>query len=230
MEEVLIRQQVDVELYKVVHKRKMRKNNNGLTGLLAGITIAGAFALYNPLCSQQNSAGYSFSAASQQSNRESKDKKAIAQNSRYIRDYQTADFSKDSDKVILARMLFGEARSCSDSEKVAIAYTAINRANDGKKWNGETVREVILKPYQYSCFNYNDRNRSKLFDPEKYDAKSFQKCLAIAEAVLTKKYADPTNGATHYHTLNIKPRWAKSSKMKKIGRIKDSAHIFYREL
>ena len=114
---------------------------------------------------------------------------------------------------------------------VGWGYDAIEqRLQEWNKVNPEPVREVILKPYQYSCFNYNDRNRSKLFDPEKYDAKSFQKCLAIAEAVLTKKYADPTNGATHYHTLNIKPRWAKSSKMKKIGRIKDSAHIFYREL
>ena len=143
--------------------------------------------------------------------------------------YQTNDFAKDDDKTLLARMLFGEARSCSEQEKVAIAYTVLNRANDGKKWNGTDVRSVILCPYQYSCFNQADPNRAKVMNPRGYDAKSWNECLRVAEEVLEGKYQDPTKGATHYHTLSSNPTWASSPKMEKIGRIGNSAHTFYRE-
>ncbi|MBI2451872.1 cell wall hydrolase [Candidatus Pacearchaeota archaeon] len=148
--------------------------------------------------------------------------------------YQTTNFSQDSDEVLLARMLFGEARDRSELEKVAIAYTAINRSQDRKKWNGESLREAMLKPYQYSCFNYNDSNRKKLMNPEKYEPQAFQECLNIARKVLAGKYRDPTNGATHYYNPDVmsKPSWA--NKMQKIGRIKISEkefskHEFYRE-
>ena len=151
--------------------------------------------------------------------------------------YKTDDFSKDTERILLARMIWGEARSCHDIEKVAVAYTAVNRANDGKKWNGETIQEAILKPLQYSCFNKNDPNRNKLKDPEKYDAQSFQRCLRISEIVIGKEFEDPTKGATHYFNPDIaKPKWA--DKMRKIGKIpvgeKDgrtiySKHEFYEE-
>ncbi len=153
--------------------------------------------------------------------------------------YKTDDFRKDAEDVLEARMLFGESRDCAPLEQIAIGYTAVRRANDGKKWNGETVKEAILAPSQYSAFNKSDPNRVKMMDPEKYDAKAFDQCLEISKGVLTKKYSDPTQGATHYHTLGVHPKWADSKKMVKIGRIevgkdKDrkpifSKHIFYRE-
>lgn len=146
--------------------------------------------------------------------------------------YKTSDFSKDSESVLLARMIFGEARGCSYLERVAVGYTAINRAKDGKKWNGETVKEAILKQKQYSCFNEDDKNREKLIDPEKEDAKSFYECLEVSRRILSGKEKDPTNGATHYFNPNIVlPDWAK--KLEKIGKIKIndkfSVHEFYRE-
>lgn len=151
--------------------------------------------------------------------------------------YKTLDakFSKDTDEIILARMLFGETRSCSDLEKVAVAYTAINRVNDGKKWNGETLKEVILCPKQYSCFDAKNPNRKELMDPEKYDKSSFEDCLQIARGILENKYQDPTNGATHYFNPELaNPSWARSRSMKKIGKIKVgegkySKHEFYLE-
>jgi len=148
--------------------------------------------------------------------------------------YKTTDFSGDSDEVLLARMLFGEARNCDLTEKVAVAYTAINRANDGKKENGENLREVILSDYQYGCFNLKDSNRARLMDPQRTDKISWQKCLDTAKAVIDGKCIDPTNGATHYHMPSVNPDWAKSSQMTKIGKIKteegkESEHIFYKE-
>lgn len=46
--------------------------------------------------------------------------------------YKTNDFSEDSEKVLLARMIFGEGRNCSYDEQIAIGFTSFERANDGK--------------------------------------------------------------------------------------------------
>lgn len=142
------------------------------------------------------------------------------------------DFAKDNDETLLARMIYGEARGEELEERIAVGYTAVNRANDGVKWNGTDIRSVVLKPKQYSCFNEDDVNREKLLNPEKDDAKTWEECLDVAEGILNGKYEDPTQGATHYFNPKLcQPSWAK--KMEKIGRIKtklgESKHEFYRE-
>ena len=140
-------------------------------------------------------------------------------------DYKTDDFSKDSDNVLLARMLYGETRNCSEEEKIAVAYTIINRVNDGKKWNGENVKQVILKPWQYSCFNKNDVNYEKLKNPDK---KIFEDCLKVANEVLQGKHSELNKGQTHYFNPKVvKPKWA--DEMRKIGKIRNSKHEFYIE-
>ncbi|MEK6854603.1 MAG: cell wall hydrolase [Nanoarchaeota archaeon] len=146
--------------------------------------------------------------------------------------YKTRDFSEDKDEVLLARMIFGEASNCSDEEKIAVAYSAINRVNDGNSWNGTSLREVILKPAQYSCFNRADPNRKRVMNPQAYDEKSFEHCLDIAGKVLAGRYNDPTNGATHYFNPNLaQPSWQHN--LSRIGKIKTSkglsAHKFYKE-
>lgn len=140
--------------------------------------------------------------------------------------YKTIDFSEDTDQVLLARMIFGEARSCTDKEKIAIGYTALNRANDNKRFNGTDIRSAVLCPKQYSCFNSNDTNLVKLKDPEKYDAKSWAKSLEIAEGILSGKYSDEMH-ATHYHALSSHPKWQDSPEMTKLGII--DKHLFYKE-
>jgi len=141
--------------------------------------------------------------------------------------YKTSDLSKDSEEMLFARMLYGEARGCSKEEKIAIAYTALNRNKDSKKWNGENnLKAVLLKKRQYSCFNENDPNRAKLMDPS--DIKSFKECLEVARGVLNSRYKDPTNGATHYHTKNIKPKWD-YSKLEERNLEGNFKHKFYKE-
>ena len=108
-----------------------------------------------------------------------------------------------------------------------MAHTAVNRANDGKRWNGETLRDSILKKWQYSCFNKGDPNRAKLMDPEKYNGAAWSDCLRVADEVLRGEHEDLDLGQTHYHTRSINPSWA--SKIRKIGRVKNSKHIFYVE-
>ena len=145
--------------------------------------------------------------------------------------YKTNDFSEDSDKVLLARLIFGEGRNCSYDEQISIGFTSFERANDGKKWNGETIREAILCPSQYSCFNKNDPNYEKIKDPEKYDKKSWTKALKISEGILSGKLKNKNlvPNATHFHTHSISPKWSKSSKMKDLKEPKNFKHNFYRE-
>jgi N-acetylmuramoyl-L-alanine amidase len=145
-----------------------------------------------------------------------------------IPNYKTSNLQNDPETVLLARMIFGEARSCSEMEKIAVAYTAINRANDNKKFNGTTLKGALLKRKQYSCFNPSDPNLEKLMDPQAYEPEVFNTCLEIAEKVKNSEYKDPTNGATHFHTKNIHPYWANSKTMK-LTPLRNSAHFFYKE-
>jgi len=139
--------------------------------------------------------------------------------------YVVSDFSNDSDKVLMARMLYGEARSCSRNERIAVGYSVINRVNDGKRWNGGDVRSVILKPKQYSCFNQGDPNLEKIKNP---DMRFFYDCLISAGAVLDGRYSQLNKGQTHYfNPKHANPSW--KAEMKRIGKIGGSVHVFYRE-
>ena len=96
--------------------------------------------------------------------------------------------------------------------KYAIANVVLNRA-EHPCWWGRNVREVILAPQQFSCFNFEDINRHKLVDPLRYDRPEvWQECYAVAPEVLSQEHRnDTTNGATHYFDSSITtPRWARN--------------------
>jgi len=138
----------------------------------------------------------------------------------------------EKERYLLAKMIFGEAGNFSQTEKIAVAYTALNRVNEG--CYGKNLKEVIEAPYQYSCFIPSIKKRMKLDEAEKLAPEKWKECTEIAGNLLKGEYKDPTSGATHYYNPSIVkyPGW---KKMKKIGRIKteegkDSAHLFFREL
>jgi hypothetical protein len=150
--------------------------------------------------------------------------------------YHVKNFEDDPNHILLARMLLGEAEDCSKIEKIGIAYTAITRANNGLKWDGETLRGAILAPYQYSAFN--SEFNAKLKNPLIYNPKEFIEDIALSQEILSGKYQDPTGGATHYINpdhpiLNGKiPGWTKN--LIEVGRLSTgngrlSYHVFYKE-
>jgi hypothetical protein len=55
----------------------------------------------------------------------------------------TGDFNNDSEEILLARLIFGEANDQPYEAKVWIAWSIINRAKAGSWWP-DTVREVVL--------------------------------------------------------------------------------------
>lgn len=149
-------------------------------------------------------------------------------------DYRTSDFNDDSDTILLARMIYGEARGLSKTEKIAVAHSAVNRLEKRPEYFGDDLKKVLLKHKQYSCFNKNDENRKKMKDPLKYEPEEcFKECYDVAYKVLSGEYEDPTDGATYYlNPAKAKHKsWTKN--LYRIGRIETeegkSVHVYYRD-
>ena len=116
----------------------------------------------------------------------------------------TALHVRPEDVLALARTLYGEARGEGAAGLAAVAWVVRNRLARPGWWSRErgdgipddTIEAVCLDPKQFSCWN------------GAAGAKLRQRSLAqcgragqIAEDVLQGRREDPTNGATHYHTI-----------------------------
>lgn len=142
-------------------------------------------------------------------------------------------YSVDTDIDILARTIYGEARSEGEEGMEAVACVVINRYKSHKWYSGyvlkggakiPSIAHTCLKRMQFSCWNKNDPNLPKIrrVTPEN---KIFKKCLEIASAAVCGNLKDFTGGAVYYHTKDIKPEWA----VEKIPCYEVNNHIFYRE-
>ncbi len=132
-----------------------------------------------------------------------------------------------SEMELLARCLWGEARG-EPMEGVRAVVNVIQNRVRGKSWYGVTLKNVILKPWQFSCFNDNDPNFEKLKAGPIGEV--FGRCLFIAELSVKGLITDNTDGSTHYHvvTMRFPPKWSTSDSMfykKTIGN-----HKFYEEI
>ncbi len=138
--------------------------------------------------------------------------------------------SKNKEIELIAKTIWGEGRGESYEGKVAIGNVIINRykisqATRKSHWWGNTIEQIILHPYQFSCHNHNDPNKSKI---AKLTTQNYQyrETLKIAKGILSGAIKDNTFGATHYFAYKtVQPRWA--SKMKKTKRIGN--HDFYKK-
>jgi len=135
--------------------------------------------------------------------------------------------------VLLTLTVLGEARGEPTEGKEAVAHVVVNRT----RRHGKSVAEVVLAPWQFSCWNAEDPN--KLFLTEVI-AKAGQNvplgvwasCWVAAIHALSGQSADPTQGATHYCTnslwgaddLDRRPRWF-SKQEQEVGRTIETARI-----
>lgn len=141
------------------------------------------------------------------------------------------DHAKDA--LMLAKTMWGEARQHGVSGMNAVGHVIANRARAEKPSFGLGIKGVALKKnaagvYQFSCWNPRDPNRAKLANIDNLpkdspDYKAWQEAKKLAVSIMNGKSADPTRGATFYHTTAIKPYWAAPEKYSAtVGN-----HIFY---
>ncbi len=122
----------------------------------------------------------------------------------------------------LARTAWGEARGEGNAGIQAVANVIMNRVKAGT-WYGAGVKDVVLKPRQFSCWNEGDPNRAKMLAVTDSDI-SFRNAKYLAEQAVNGILPDITLGANHYHASNIRPNWADVDKMTVII----GNHVFYK--
>jgi len=135
------------------------------------------------------------------------------------------------DLKYLTATVYGEARGESFEGRCAVAWTIINRVN-AESWYGRTIKDVCLKPWQYSCWNANDPNHSTLKEmirdwPKPMEGnKVLHGCLLAVLSVLYEMEGDRTQGSTHYHVASISPHWIEG----KMPVVAIGAHKFYNDI
>ncbi len=141
------------------------------------------------------------------------------------------NFEDLDDNELLALVIYGEARGEPIEGKIAVAAVIMNRVKrDG--WFGKNVKEVILKPWQFSVFNINDPNRERLeaialdFKSHVETYESLKESYWVALGFLGNWLPSNVGAATHYFADYIDtPTWAeKMEHIRDIGR-----HKFYLE-
>lgn len=131
--------------------------------------------------------------------------------------------NKEREIDLTARTIWGEARGEGIRGMQAVANVIRNRVKAGS-WYGQTYEDVVLKPYQFSCWNENDPNFSKIWTVDESDVQ-FSNAKGIAKLAYNGDLLDITGGATHYHRAGATPNWA--FYMQKTAVIGN--HIFYKE-
>lgn len=123
----------------------------------------------------------------------------------------------------LAEALYFEARGETVKGQFAVAEVILNRVENSRY--PDTVCGVINQGTgrKFACqFTYTCDGRAETINEEA----AYSRVSKVASLLLNGKVERKlTNGATHYHTTAVRPKWAKKfPKTTKIG-----SHIFYRQ-
>lgn len=138
----------------------------------------------------------------------------------------TQPFSQDVD--ILARTIWGEARSEGFRGMQAVANVIVNRhkyvathPQYGIRW-GFTWQGICQKSSQFSVWNSNDANYPLIKKVTQSNAE-FRMAFDIAQLAIAGKLVDIVAGSTYYHTRTIEPTWARgATPVARVG-----SHVFY---
>jgi spore germination cell wall hydrolase CwlJ-like protein len=112
-----------------------------------------------------------------------------------------------SDAEILALTLQAEAGGEGFDGMIAAGSVIMNRADSGN-YGGSSVRDVIMKPGQFSAWNgvTGYAGGEGAIDMDRL--KPTKAALKAAEQLLSGQYEDVTGGATHYYNPQVAtPKW-----------------------
>jgi hypothetical protein len=143
-------------------------------------------------------------------------------------------FEALTDAQIMGLCIWAEARGEGMEGRIAVGSVILNRV-DHRKWDGETVHEVIMKPWQFSWLNS--------LPPQTYTDAQYERCVEIARDFeggyrehpqlfvmleIARNMLDGTIKrnvpSLEYHTLDVLPKWAKKLEVYKVI----GTHIFYK--
>jgi spore germination cell wall hydrolase CwlJ-like protein len=122
-----------------------------------------------------------------------------------------------SDATVLARTLWGEARSQGEEGMRAVCNVIQNRAATPGWW-GDTIRDVCLDHvteksgrvvYQFSSWNTFDIQAARMRSAADINDASYAIADSLALRAVTGRLPDITGGADHYYADYIPmPKWA----------------------
>lgn len=120
----------------------------------------------------------------------------------------TGDFGDDSEEMILARAIFGEARNQSREAKIAVGWSIKNRlGKDVIPWrNYKTLHDVVLDEGQYDAFS-NPEVRPRVENPldttSLMEKEAWYESYEIATLVINDAIEDESGGAVFFHDIRI---------------------------
>lgn len=114
--------------------------------------------------------------------------------------------------MCLALNIYHEARGEPVDGQIAVAMVTMNRA----QWETHEVCPVVYAPRQFSWTG------SKKVSPQK-EPLAWARAQKIARKVLAGEHRDKTQGATHFHSREVRPVWRHS--LKRTAHI--GKHVFY---
>lgn len=119
----------------------------------------------------------------------------------------------------LAVNAYHEARSESDLANVAIFSVVMNRVNDDRYPND--VCKVVFKKH---AFSWTGNGLSDKI----HNTKQYKRLYKLAEKFILNRNTmmSLSQGVDHYHTVNSKPYWSESDKLKYIMTVDN--HKFYK--
>lgn len=143
---------------------------------------------------------------------------------------QQQNFSETSEALeILAQTIYGEARGEAKALEgglaalMAVANVVMNRVKEGG-WFGRSVKEVCLKPRQFSC--WEDGNVEAMQKARAEPDAVYRLCQRVAQGVAQDGWPDLTNGANHYYSdrLPVPPVWVQGRRPE----VKIGHHLFFK--
>ena len=112
------------------------------------------------------------------------------------------------DMEFFIKTIWGEARSEGYEGMVAVAEVMLKRYRDG---DADSLKEVLLKNRQFSCWNKGDPNLLKLLGDDVTQDPAYVTAQKAALTALSG-VTNFSRGATHYHTHKVSPAWAQGIK------------------
>ena len=114
----------------------------------------------------------------------------------------------DANLLHLAKTIYGEARGENIETMFSVGWVIRNRLKSGR--HGNTYKDVVLQPKQFSCWNKNDPNYKIIKGIIK--GRLWEVCIGVAIVVMqsTEKH-NPVMGVRHYYDKSMDsnpPYWA----------------------